>query len=109
MEMFPYGFPYRVTMRNTNSNTRRIPPKAIRPALILALLGMIVLGLVVGTDWSAAAAISRTPQNSNNQDTSQSDELWKDVKESSLALTTDLQDAPKQYRLLQLNQTLFSS
>ncbi|HKG61527.1 MAG TPA: M12 family metallo-peptidase [Pyrinomonadaceae bacterium] len=96
-------------MRNTNSNTRRIPPRAIRPALILALLGLIVLGLVVGTDWSAAAAISRTSQNSNNQNTSQSDELWKDVDKSSLALMTDHQDAPKQYRLLQLNKTLFSS
>ena len=96
-------------MITPTSNTRRILQKAIRPTLILALLGIIALGLVVVPDWSSAAAINRTRLRSNNQNTSQTDELWTDVDESSLALMTDVQGVPKQYRLLQLNETLFSS
>ena len=94
-------------MASSNSNTRRILPKTIGARSILALLAVIVFGLVLGTDWTSAA--KTTPPVPNKQNASQSDELWKDVNESSLALQMDRQDAPKQSRLLQLNKTLFSS
>ena len=87
-------------------NTRKVPLRTLRTLSLLALLGLTVLGLVIGADWSSAGAVNRP----NKQNASQSDELWKDVSDTqSLALTADNADAPKQSRLLQLNKTLFSS
>ena len=87
-------------MGSSKSKTRRILPKIS----ILASLAIVVFGLVLETDRTSAAAPT-----SNKQSASQSDALWKDVTEPSLALTANHQDAPKQYRLLQLNETSFSS
>src|SRR6185295_17385165 len=85
----------------------RILPQTLGARSVLALLALIAFGLVVGTDWTSAAKTA--PLVSSKQNASQSDELWKDVNESSLALTMEHQDAPKQSRLVQLNKTLFSS
>lgn len=94
-------------MNSCKSKTRRILPKTLGARSVLVLVAIIAFGLVLGTDWTSAA--KPTPLVSNKQNASQSDELWKDVNQSTLALTMDRQDAPKQYRLLQLNKTLFSS
>lgn len=99
-------------MNSSKPTTRRLSPKSVRTSSILAL-AIIFLGLALGIDWSSAAQTNLTPQKpqtlvSSKQNTSQSDELWKDVNES-LALLADHQDTPKKYRLLQLNGTQFSS
>lgn len=99
--MFLWDFSYHLDMTSHKSKTGRIPQKRLGARSVLALLAIIVFGLVLGTDWTSAAK--------TNQKASQSDELWKDVNESSLVATMDHQDAPKQSRLLQLNRTLFSS
>src|SRR5215217_577804 len=104
-------------MYTSKSTPRRIPPKTIGTRSILPLLAITVFGLVLGIDWTSAAKINRTPHKpqssamlANKQNASQADELWTDVSEpESLALVADDPNTPKQFRLLELNKTLFSS
>jgi hypothetical protein len=78
------------------NNSNRTTRKTIRLLSISTLLALMFLTLALGTDQTTNA----------NQQT----ELWADIKDPQLqVLVTAAPDVPHASRLLQLNETLFSS
>ena len=100
-------------MYPSKSNSRTLPPKTIGTLSVSTLVAIIVFGIVLGIDWTSASMANRTrhkPQGliATQDSNKQNDELWKDVSDTqSLALTADNPNAPKQFRLLELNKTRF--
>ena len=102
-------------MFTSKSNPRTISPKTLGTLSVSTLVAIIVFGVVLGIDWTSASMANRSPNKlqkgliatlSSNK---QNDDLWKDVSDTqSLALMSENPDTPKQFRLLELNETQFS-